>query len=234
MVGFVRRFDEQYRTALRSIWAGSIGTPLIIRSQGAEKLDKSVFFLEYARQSGGVFIDTVIHDIDLTLSFFGEENCRPKALWATGLIAHHHEMKDFNDVDNAVGVVEFYGGRIAYYYHSRTTFHGYDNCTEIIGSEGKISINLVPNANIVQLSNIAGIQQDATPGWIERYADAFVTELEAFVNAVLIGKELPLKLSSALQGMKLAIALQESLVTGEKIEFEENGERKGMGLKALL
>lgn len=234
MVGFVRRFDEQYLTALRSIQAGTIGTPLIIRSQGAEKLDKSGFFIEYARQSGGIFIDTVVHDIDLTLSFLGEENCRPKALWATGLIAHHHEMKDFNDVDNAVGVVEFWGGRIAYYYHSRTTFHGYDNCTEIIGSEGKIAINLVPNANRVQLSNIAGIQQDATPGWIERYQDAFVTELEAFVDAVLGGKELPLKLSSALQGMKLAFALQESLVTGKKIEFDEDGERKREGLKALL
>jgi hypothetical protein len=85
-------------------------------------------------------------------------------------------------VDRAVGVGEFYGGRIAYYYLSRITFHGYDNCTEIIGSEGKTSINLVANANRVQLSNIAGIQQDTTPGWIERYADAFVTEVEAFVD----------------------------------------------------
>ena len=128
-------------------------------------------------------------------------------------------------MDNAVGVVEFWGGRTAYYYHSRTTFHGYDNCTEIIGSEGKISLNFVPNANRVQLSNIADIQQDATPGWIERYADAVVTELEAFVDAVLRGGELPLKLSSA---------LQESLVTGKNIEFDEDGERKGMGLKSLL
>lgn len=71
MVGFVSRFDEQYRIALRSIQAGSIGTPLIIRSQGAEEQDKSGFFIEYARQSGGILIDTVVHDIDLTLSFCG-------------------------------------------------------------------------------------------------------------------------------------------------------------------
>lgn len=233
MVGFVRRFDEQYQEALKSIKKGTIGTPVIIRSQGAEKLDKSGFFIEYARHSGGIFIDTVIHDIDLTLSFLGED-CTPKALWATGLIAHHHEMSEFNDVDNAVGVVEFWGGKIAYYYHSRTTFHGYDNCTEIIGSNGKISINLIPHANRIQVSNLAGIQQDATPGWIERYQDAFVTELDEFVSAVLDGKELPLKLSSAYKGMKLAFALQESLVTGKKIEFDENGDRKPEGLKSLL
>lgn len=233
MVGFVRRFDEQYQEALKSIKKGTIGTPIIVRSQGAEKLDKSGFFIEYARHSGGIFIDTVIHDIDLTLSFLGED-CKPKALWATGLIAHHHEMSEFNDSDNAVGVVKFWGGKIAYYYHSRTTFHGYDNCTEIIGSNGKISINLIPHANRIQVSNLAGIQQDATPGWIERYQDAFVTELDEFVSAILDGKELPLKLSSAYTGMKLAFALQESLVTGKKIEFDENGDRKPEGLKSLL
>jgi predicted dehydrogenase len=71
MVGFVRRFNEQYHTALRSIQAGSIRVPLIIRSQGAEKLDKSGFFIEHARHRGCIFVDTVIHDIDLTPSFFG-------------------------------------------------------------------------------------------------------------------------------------------------------------------
>lgn len=71
MAGFVRRFNEQYHTALRSIQAGSIRVPLIIRSQGAEKLDKSGFFIEHARHRGCIFVDTVIHDIDLTPSFFG-------------------------------------------------------------------------------------------------------------------------------------------------------------------
>jgi myo-inositol 2-dehydrogenase/D-chiro-inositol 1-dehydrogenase len=224
MVGFVRRFDENYRAALTKIRNGVIGSPIIVRSQGAEKLDKSGYFIEYARHSGGIFVDSVVHDIDLTLSFLGED-VQPKSLWATGLITHHHEMKDFQDADNAVGVVSFWDGRIAHYYHSRTTAHGYDNCTEIIGTEGKISINLVPNHNRLQVSNTAGIQQDATPSWIHRYEDAFVTELEQFTYAIREKKELPLKLSSAYTGLKIALALQESLVTGKKIDFDEHGER---------
>lgn len=103
---------------------GVIGQPIIIRSQGAEKLDKTGFFIEYARHSGGIFVDTVIHDIDLTLSIPGE-NVKPIVLWATGILFHHHEMKDVNDIDNAVGVVEFWGGRVAHYYHSRTMSQGY-------------------------------------------------------------------------------------------------------------
>ncbi|KAL2811449.1 hypothetical protein BJX63DRAFT_433452 [Aspergillus granulosus] len=164
MVGFVRRF-ENYGDARSKIQAGLIGTPLIIRSQGTEKLDKTGFFINYARVSGGIFLDTVIHDIDLTLSFFGDSSV-PKSCYATGLIAHHHEMAEFNDVDNAVGVVEFWGGKTAYYYHSRTTMHGYDNCTEIVGSEGKIGINLVPVVNEVTVSGKGGIVQEAYPSWI--------------------------------------------------------------------
>ncbi|KAE8380461.1 hypothetical protein BDV26DRAFT_279528 [Aspergillus bertholletiae] len=222
MVGFVRRFDEQYQAALRKVQQGAIGDPIVVRSQGAEKLDKSGFFIEYARQSGGIFVDTVVHDIDLTLSFLGED-IKPKALWATGLISHHHELKDCHDVDNAVGVVEFWGGKIAYYYHSRTTAHGYDNCTEIIGTEGKVSINLVPHNNRVQISNSSGILQDATPGWIDRYREAFVAELNQFTNSILDGNELPLRLKSAYSGLQIALSLQESLRTGCRIEFDENG-----------
>ncbi|CAP91273.1 hypothetical protein E8E15_002668 [Penicillium rubens] len=224
MVGFVRRFDENYMDAIQKIKSGAIGEPLIVRSQGAEKLDKSGFFIEYARQSGGIFVDTVVHDIDLTLSILGEE-VRPKALWATGIIAHHHEMKDFKDVDNSVGVVEFWGGRIAHYYHSRTTSHGYDNCTDIIGMNGKISINSVPHSNRVQVSNASGIMQDCTPSWIDRYREAFVTEVNQFTDAILDNTELPMRLSAAYTGLKIATAFQESLETGRKIEFDENGDR---------
>ncbi|KAL1998323.1 hypothetical protein VTN02DRAFT_6401 [Thermoascus thermophilus] len=225
MVGFSRRFDEDYMHARQKVEAGAIGTPIVLRSQGCELLDTSGFFVEYAKVSGGIFVDTTIHDIDLTLSFFGED-VKPKALWATGVAALHRELADFHDADNAVGVVEFWGGRIAYYYHSRTTSHGYDNCTEVVGTAGKLSINLVPRRNRVEIADAQGLRCEATPSWSDRYEGAFVTELQHFTAAVLDGTDLPIKLSSALTSLRIALALQESLVTGRKIEFDEDGNRK--------
>ncbi|PIG81952.1 hypothetical protein AARAC_002204 [Aspergillus arachidicola] len=130
------------------------------------------------------------------------------------------------DADNAVGVVEFWGGKTAYYYHSRTTAHGYDNCIEIIDTEGKVWVNLVPHHHRVQILNSSGIVQDATPGWIDRYREASVTELERFRAVVLEGKELLLLLTTAYFGLQIALALQESLRTGRKIGFDDNGVRK--------
>ena len=116
-------------------------------------------------------------------------------------------------------------GRIAYCYHSLTTSHGYDNCTDIIGMNGRISINSIPHSNRVQVLNASGIVQDVTPSWIDRYKEAFVTELTQFIDAVLDGIELPLRLTSAYTGLKIATDLQYSLKTGLRIEFDEKGDQ---------
>lgn len=167
-------------------------------------------------------MDAAIHDIDLTLALFGED-VKSKALWATGVISNHHTIGTFGDVDNSIGVVEFWGGKVAYFYHSRTAAHGYDNCTEIVGTKGKISINLVPTRERLQLSSSSGISQKATPGWSDRYCEAFVTELNEFTEAVLEERELPLGLESAYTGLQVALALQESLRMGEKINSTRTG-----------
>ncbi|RMZ88716.1 hypothetical protein DV736_g4051, partial [Chaetothyriales sp. CBS 134916] len=72
MVSFTRRFDENYQEAVQKIRQGAIGSPVVVWSQGCEKLDDSPFMHSYvanAARKGGFFVDSVIHDIDLTLSF---------------------------------------------------------------------------------------------------------------------------------------------------------------------
>ncbi|KAE8423561.1 hypothetical protein BDV36DRAFT_306078 [Aspergillus pseudocaelatus] len=224
MVGFTRRFDADYKYAREKVVAGRIGRPLILRSHGCEPFDTSDFFVPYAKASGGIFVDSTIHDIDLTLSFFGE-NIQPKALWATGVVAKHLELGRFDDVDNAVGVVEFWGGMVAHYYHSRTAVNGYDNTTEIFGMDGKLTINSVPRLNRVDILNTSGVVNEVIPGWIDRYKEAFVTEINDFTSAILDQTDLPMKLTSAITSLKIGLALQESLVTGERIQFDQQGNR---------
>jgi len=104
MAGFSRRFDASYRNAKEQLDSGAIGAPIVVRSQTCDLLDETGFFVRYAARNGGMFVDCCIHDIDLSLWMFG--NVKPKAVWAVGTIAHHPELKDLNDVDNGVGVVE--------------------------------------------------------------------------------------------------------------------------------
>lgn len=223
MVAFVRRFDRDYLDAKARIEQDAIGRPVVIRSQGCEPLDKSPFYQQYLRDSGGIFVDTIIHDIDLSLFFFGDDAV-PKSVCAMGVSAHHHQLGALGDADNAVGICEYWDGRLAYFYNSRTTAHGYDNATEIFGTSGKLSINLIPRVNAIEICDNDGfVKTPAHPGWYERYADAFVTEATMWVDALMDGKPMPHPLPSTLNSLKIATALQKSLQTGQKVYFDRDG-----------
>lgn len=223
MVGFVRRFDDNYQDALAQIKQDAIGRPIVIRSQGCEPLDESPFFKQYLKDSGGIFVDSIIHDIDLALFFLGEDS-RPKSVSAVGVAAIHKEIGAHGDGDNAVGICEFWDGKIAFFYNSRTTAHGYDNATEIFGTAGKLSVNLIPRRNAVELSDKDGyVKTFPHPGWYDRYASAFVTEVTRWTDALLDAQPLPVPLRASLVSLRVAKALQESLRTGQKIFFDRNG-----------
>ena len=175
MAAFSRRFDASYRNAAKSILEErSIGKPFLVRSQTCDLLDTTGFFVRYATRNGGIFVDCAIHDIDLTLWYLDDPV--PKACWATGTLQHHPELAESNDVDNAIGVVEFWGGKIAYFYCSRTQAHGHDVCTEVTGTEGKISVNLVPRADNVVLCDKRGISHQVQEEYWQRFEYAFETE----------------------------------------------------------
>jgi myo-inositol 2-dehydrogenase/D-chiro-inositol 1-dehydrogenase len=223
MAGFSRRFDASYRNAKSQVDSNAIGTPFIVRSQTCDLLDETGFFVRYAAKNGGMFVDCCIHDIDLSLYYFGP--VKPKAVWAVGTIAHHPELKALDDVDNGVGVVEYWGGKIAYFYCSRTMAHGHDVCTEIVGTDGKIMVNLVPRLDNVTMAEKAGIRHQVQPEYWERFEDAFATEANEFIGAIVNDTPVPLKLELGLMSLKIGWALQDALLSGERIRFDEEGNR---------
>ncbi|KAJ4157139.1 hypothetical protein NW754_008781 [Fusarium falciforme] len=198
MVAFVRRFDENYQSALSQIKQNAIGKPVVIRSQASDVIDESPYYKQYLKDSGGIFVDATIHDIDLSLLLFGDDS-QPKSVSAVGVRAIHPEIEACGDVDNGV---------------------------EILGTKGKLSVNLIPRRNAVELCDKDGaVKTFAHTGWYERYESAFVGETNGWVNALLDDTPLPVPLRSSLTSLKIATALQESLRTGNKICFDRQGNR---------
>ncbi|KAF2153665.1 NAD-binding Rossmann fold oxidoreductase family protein [Myriangium duriaei CBS 260.36] len=221
MAGFSRRFDASYRDAANKVKQNAIGSPFVVRSNTCDLLDNTGFFVKYAARNGGIFVDCAIHDIDLSLWYL--DNPTPKSCWATGTLQHHPELKDFNDVDNAVGVVEFYGGKIAYFYCSRTQAHGHDVCTEITGTHGKIMVNVIPRSNNVVLADNLGLRNEVQPEYWQRFEDAFATEANEFIASILNNTPVPLPLEAGTKVMLIGRALQKALLSGEVTRFDEKG-----------
>ncbi|KAH7019463.1 hypothetical protein EDB80DRAFT_771387 [Ilyonectria destructans] len=224
MCGFSRRFDASYRDAFARMDNGLIGRPSVFRSQTCDRLDPSGFFVAYAEFSGGIFVDCNIHDIDLALWYFGQDSI-VKSVVATGITAVQPELRKHKDVDNGVGIVEFWGGKVAYFYSSRMMASGQHDMTEIIGTEGKLSINANPTGTLVEMHESTGIRREIPHDYYGRFEHAFVTEANEFTAACLDNNTLPFKLTGAVQAVKIGCALQESLNSGQKINFDETGRR---------
>ncbi|KAI9666956.1 MAG: hypothetical protein M1831_001461 [Alyxoria varia] len=226
MCGFSRRFDASYRDAWERVKSGSIGRPSVFRSQTCDKIDPSGFFVDYAQFSGGIFVDCNVHDIDLMCWYFSLTPSTPvKSIHAIGITAIQPGLKKHNDVDNALGLIELHDGRIATVYSSRMNAPGQHDTTEIIGTAGKISVNANPATNLLEVHEGDGIRREIPPTYYERFKEAFIKEVNEFVGCVLDGKDLPLGLEQAVMAVRIAGWLQESLVKGVKIDFDQDGKR---------
>ena len=212
MVGFVRRFDPSYRAAQASIEAGEIGRPFIVRSQTCDQNDPDGFFVRFAPTSGGIFMDCSVHDIDLARWMLG----RPKALraFATGTVALHPDLKQFGDVDNGLAIVEFEGGARAVLYASRTMAHGHETSTEVIGTDGKLTVGEHAARDRVVRSDAHGVRHAVVKDFYERFESAFAAEMAAFVSACRGEQPLTLTLDDALEATRIGLAITRSLHSG--------------------
>lgn len=61
--------------------------------------------------------------------------------------------------------------------------------------------------------------------YYEWFEEAFVREANEFTDICLDRRELPMMLEGAVRAVKIGCALQESMVSGKKIWFDERGRR---------
>jgi len=144
---------------------------------------------------------------------------------AVGVTALEPDLAKHGDVDNGVGVVEFHSGQIAYFYSSRMNAPGQHDMTEIIGTKGKLAVNSNPMTGLLESHMSSGINREIPQNYYERFEQAFVEEARQFTDAVLEGGEVPVDLQSSMEAVKIGVALQDSLRSGRKIFFDQQGNR---------
>lgn len=219
MCGFSRRFDASYREAHQRVHNGEFGAPVLFRSQTADLQDASGFFVEYAKTSGGIFMDCSIHDIDLMLWFLGEDR-KIKSLQAIGVCAIHPGLEASKDRDNAIATVEFEGGMIAALYCSRMMTAGQEDTSEIICENGSVRVNMQVRKNHVEIHDSQGARRELPQHYYERFREAFITEASEFTACCLDNTPPKISLRSSVKAVSVGHALQRSLISGEKIYFD--------------
>ena len=211
LVGFNRRFDPSFRSLKTRIEQGAIGAveQVIITSR-----DPGPPPLAYLRVSGGLFRDMTIHDFDMGRWLLGEE---PESVFAAASCLVDPGIGAAGDVDSAMIVMRTRSGRLCHINNSRRATYGYDQRIEVHGSKGRLmAANRVPTT--VELANAEAISTEKPLHFfLERYAEAYRHEVDAFIAAVREGRPMPVGPEDGRQALVLAEAALESLGTGRAV-----------------
>jgi scyllo-inositol 2-dehydrogenase (NAD+) len=214
-MGFMRRFDAGYAAGKKTIEAGRIGTPLVFKSTSRDPFRPS---LEYAnpKSSGGMLIDMGIHDFDLARWFMGEA----QSVSTIGATIAYPELKTVGDIDNAVASLTFSSGKIGVVDLSRSGIYGYDISTEILGSEGTVRIGYLRETPLMVMTKNS-VAHDTVPYFMERFRDAYTTQLQNFAQNVQQQKTPPITIADGLEALRLGVAATRAQATGTTVVVAE-------------
>lgn len=215
-IGFNRRFDHNFRKVREMVAAGAVGQPHIIKITSRDPAPPP---LDYVKVSGGLFLDMTIHDFDMARFLAGSEVTEVSAV--AGVLVDP-QIGAAGDVDTAIVTLKFANGAIGVIDNSRKAAYGYDQRVEVFGSLGCVATgNDSPTA--VQLSNAAGVTGDKPLYFfLERYKDAYIAEINEFIDAVRHDRQPSVTGDDGLQPVLIGLAAKRAAAEGRRVKVGED------------
>lgn len=218
-LGFMRRYDESYQYAKKMVEEGKLGELTVVRCYGIDPSSGLESFVKFAgaSNSGGLFADMSIHDIDIVRWFTQKEVSR---VWAIGKNAAYPELDQVNELETGVAMMQLEDQTMAILVAGRNAVHGYHVETELIGTKGMLRIAAVPEKNLVTIFDENGAVRPTSQNFPERFAQAFKNEINEFIACIREKRQPEVGAYDGLQSMKVAIACQKSIDTNQIVDLD--------------
>ncbi|QYN36225.1 Gfo/Idh/MocA family oxidoreductase [Pseudonocardia sp. DSM 110487] len=172
-VGFMRRFDPQYRAMKAVVTSGEIGAPLLMHAAHRNPSVPDFF------TSDMTINDSTVHDIDVARWMFDDEIAAVTVL--KGRISRKAKA-GFNDP--LLVLLEMRSGVIVDVEAMVNAGFGYDIRGEVVCEDGTVELSESAGAIVKRAGRYSGRVPET---WKERFVGAFDLELQAWVDAVLGG-----------------------------------------------
>jgi myo-inositol 2-dehydrogenase/D-chiro-inositol 1-dehydrogenase len=214
LVGFNRRFDPSADALKRAILDGEVGQ---VRQVIISSRDPGPPPLSYVVTSGGLFRDMTIHDFDMGRWLLGEE---PVEVYAAANCLVDPALSSHNDYDTAMVVMRTASGSQCHINNCRQAVYGYDQRLEVFGSAGMVmNDNLRPTTLRRFNERTTEVREPLLNFFLERYAESYMRELDAFVDVVLQNKPVPVTGEDGRRALMLADAALESARSGKPVKL---------------
>ena len=215
MLAFNRRFESTFAQMRAAIEAGEIGD---VRQVIITSRDPGLAPEDYIEHSGGIFRDMTIHDLDIGRWLLGEE---PVELTAIGSrLIDPALMEKYDDYDTAMVQMQTASGKQCHINNCRQAVYGYDQRIEVFGSTGMLQMdNLRPTTIRRWSQEVTDAREPLLNFFLERYQQAYKSELDAYIDALVHKKPMPITVQDGLKALQLADAAVESVKTGRAVSL---------------
>lgn len=215
-VGYQRRFDAAFAAAKRAVDDGSLGALHTVRST---TMDPAPPPFEYLAGSGGIFRDCAVHDFDVLRWITGQ---RAVEVYATGSVQGDPRFTEIDDVDTAVVVVTFENGTLGVVSAARYNARGYDCRLEVHGFDDTVVAGWDQGAPVRNTDPQNTFPEGpAHHFFMDRFTEAFRTELAAFVDVTNGSAISGATVADAVEVAWIAEAATESLHRRSPVRIEE-------------
>jgi myo-inositol 2-dehydrogenase/D-chiro-inositol 1-dehydrogenase len=214
-VGFNRRFDPNFSQVQGQVNAGNVGDVHLLKITSRDPAPPPI---EYVKVSGGLFLDMTIHDFDMARFLVGSE---VESVHAVGAVRVDPAIGEAGDIDTAIVTLKFENGAIGVIDNSRQAVYGYDQRVEVFGAGGMVwADNNTPHRT--GLADSRGVHgPKPLHFFIERYVEAYVNELQAFVDCIRNDTPSPVDGNDGRAPVVIGLAAQRSLAEGRPVTLAE-------------
>lgn len=173
-VGFMRRFDGEYAALKELITSGGLGNPLMVHCTHRNPAVPDHFNSEF------MIRDSVVHEVDVARFLLDEEIASVQVIKGLATSAAPAGTND-----PMLVIFEMASGRIVtdeIYVRSAVA---YEVRTEVVGESGSAVIGL--DQHLQRKSTDGRWGGTITPGFVERFGQAYAVELQRWADAAKAG-----------------------------------------------
>jgi myo-inositol 2-dehydrogenase/D-chiro-inositol 1-dehydrogenase/scyllo-inositol 2-dehydrogenase (NAD+) len=187
-IGFMRRFDPDFRAAYERIQAGEIGRPMLIKSL-THGPGLPPPWARDAKLSNGMLAEVNSHDWDTVRWLMGSDPARVHAEVAN-FKGPARGVDDPAFYDTALVSIRFENGALGSISGICPCDYGYDARVEIVGEKGLMQIGEMKGQALVTVTNREqGLVTPVSRTWPERFAWGYIREMEHFLDCIRTGAE---------------------------------------------
>jgi myo-inositol 2-dehydrogenase/D-chiro-inositol 1-dehydrogenase len=173
MVGFMRRYDPQYRAMKQVVTSGEIGLPLLMHAAHRNPSVPPHY------TSDMIINDSTVHDIDVARWMFDDEIA---AITVLKPRVSSKAAAGFNDP--LLVLLEMASGVVVDVEAMVNAGFGYDIRGEVVCEDGTVELSESAGALVKTAGRVSG---RVPANWQERFVRAFDTEFQAWIDAVTAG-----------------------------------------------